>query len=212
MLDRIRSKDQKVICPISNSGYGTKSGEKYCTEESDLEPISIYGQTKVDAEKALLKSEKDAVALRLATVFGLSPRMRIDLLVNDFVYKAVIDGYIILYEGHFKRNFVHINDVARAMQHSIENFDTMKNQTYNIGLDEANISKLELAQKIREYIPGFRIHEDFNGKDPDKRNYIISNEKIRKTGFEAKISLDKGIEELIKGYNILIRNDPFKNI
>lgn len=211
MLDRIRTDEQKIICPITNSGYGTKTGEEVCTEESLLEPISLYGKTKVEIEKVLLESSKPAITLRLATVFGTSPRMRTDLLVNDFVFQAVTNKSIVLFEKHFKRNFVHVIDVARTFEHCIMNFDLMKNQAYNVGLDSANMSKFELAQKIREYIPEFEIYESKEGKDPDKRNYIVSNEKLRQTGFEARTSIDQGIKELIKGYKILIKNDPHKN-
>lgn len=211
-LNNLRSKNQKLIFPNTNSGYGAKSGEIYCTEETPLEPISFYGTTKVDAEKHLLKNEKDAITLRLATVFGTSPRMRSDLLVNDFVLRALRDGYVVLYEANFKRNYIHIKDVARCFQHCIENFDSMKNQTYNLGLEEANISKLELSEKIKKYVPKFEIICKEIGEDPDKRNYIVSNKKILSTGFETVFSLDDGIKELIKGYEILLKNDPCKNV
>lgn len=212
MIDELRRSDQKVIYPNTNSGYGTKSGEVFCTEETPLEPISLYGRVKCEAEKHLLESKKDAITLRLATVFGISPRMRTDLLVNDFVHKAMKDGYIIIYEKDFKRNFIHIKDVARAFEHCIENFDAMKNNAYNVGLEEANLSKAELAEKIKKYIPNFEIIYKEVGEDPDKRNYIVSNRKIMTTGFSPKYSLDDGIKELIKGYSILLKNDPYKNL
>ena len=216
LIDKLRDENQKIICPITNSGYGTKSGEVFCTEESLLEPITLYGRTKVEAEKALLNSQKPAVTLRLATVFGVSPRMRTDLLVNDFVLQAVTNNSIVLFEKDFKRNFVHIRDVASAFLYCIKNFERMiingKNQAYNFGLDSANMSKLELAKKIKEHIPEFEIYESVHGKDPDKRNYIVSNEKMRRAGFEAKISIDEGIKELIKVYGMILKNNPLENI
>lgn len=202
LLTRLRKPGQKIIYPTTNSGYGTKSGETYCTEETPLEPISLYGRTKVDAENLLLKSG-NAITLRLATVFGVSPRMRTDLLVNDFVYKAVRDRYIIIFEKHFKRNYIHIRDVARCFEHCIVNFEKMKGNAYNVGLQEANLSKEELALKIKEHVPGFFIHFSEIGNDPDKRNYIVSNEKIMATGFRCIYSLDFGIKELIRGYALI---------
>jgi nucleoside-diphosphate-sugar epimerase len=210
-LNNLRNENQILIYPNTNSGYGANTGELYCTEETPLEPISIYGETKVKAEQHLLDSKKPAITLRLATVFGFSPRMRLDLLVNDFVYQAVAVKGIGLFEGDFKRNYIHIRDVSRAFLHSIENFDVMKNEPYNVGIDDANLSKRELALKIKQYIPELSIY-DIEGKDPDKRNYIVSNEKIGRTGFESKFSLDDGIKELIKGYEILLKNNPLKNI
>ena len=214
MLNRIRSLDQMLIFPNTNSGYGAKTGEVFCTEETPLEPVSLYGRVKVEAEQSLLDSRKPAITLRLATVFGFSPRMRLDLLVNDFVYQAMTVGCIELFEKDFKRNYIHIRDVARAFQHAIENFEEMRsgeNQAFNLGLDNANLSKEELALKIRGYIPGFSIYEG-SGQDPDKRNYIVSNEKIRRTGFEPIFSLDDGIKELIKGYDILLKTNPLRNV
>jgi nucleoside-diphosphate-sugar epimerase len=210
MLNQMRSKDQLVIYPTTNSGYGTKSGEVYCTEETPLEPISLYGQTKSMAEAEFLASP-NAITLRLATVFGMSPRMRLDLLVNHFVYAAVTDGYIVIYEKHFKRNYIHIRDVADAFIHSIKNSEKMVGRPYNVGLDAANLSKEELAMKVKEYIPSFYIHFASVGTDPDKRNYIVSNQRLREAGFEAQISLDQGIQELLKGYRMMGRSD-FKNI
>ena len=211
-LNGMRSHNQKLIFPTTNSGYGTKSGEVFCTEETPLEPISLYGKTKVEAEKHLLESEKPAITLRLATVFGFSPRMRTDLLVNDFVFKAIRDGSVVIYEGDFKRNYIHIKDVARAFEHCIENFESMENEPYNVGLEDANLSKIELAEKIKSHIPKFEIIPMEIGEDPDKRNYIVSNQKILRAGFSPEFSLDEGIEELKKGYNILLKNEPFKNV
>ncbi|MFA7295957.1 MAG: NAD(P)-dependent oxidoreductase [Dehalococcoidia bacterium] len=202
LLNRIRRSDQKVVFPCTNSGYGTQSGEMYCTEETPLEPISLYGKTKVEAERILLDSG-NVVTLRFATVFGISPRMRLDLLVNDFVYKAVTEGYLVLYEEHFKRNYIHIRDAARAFIHAIEHFDAMKGEAYNAGLDEANLSKRELAEKVKQYVPNFYLHSAAVGEDPDKRNYVVSNDKIREQGFEAQVTLDEGITELLKGYRLM---------
>lgn len=209
-LSDVLSKDQRVLMPITNSGYGVGQDGIYCTEETPLNPISTYGQTKVDAEKIVLDRE-NSMSFRLATVFGMSSRMRLDLLVNDFTYRAVKDGFIVIFEGHFKRNYIHIRDVANAFIHGINNFDTMKGEAYNVGLSDANLSKLELCAKIKEHVPNFTIMEAEIGKDPDQRNYIVSNEKIEATGFKPQFSLDKGIKELIKGYTI-INNSKFSNV
>ncbi|MCJ7692507.1 MAG: NAD(P)-dependent oxidoreductase [Sedimentisphaerales bacterium] len=198
----VLSKDQRIIIPITNSGYGIGQKGKYCTEETPLNPVSFYGRTKVDAEKIVL-GKGNSISLRLATVFGTSPRMRIDLLVNDFTYRAVKDRFIVIFEGHFKRNYIHIRDVAKAFIHAIDNFDTMKNEPYNVGLSDANISKLELCARIKEQIPDFVYLEAEVGEDPDKRDYIVSNEKIEKTGFKPDYSVEMGIAELIKGYTII---------
>jgi len=210
LLDEITSKEQKILMPITNSGYGVGQEGIFCTEESPLKPISLYGQSKVDAEKIIL-DRGEAISFRLATVFGLSPRMRLDLLVNDFTYRAVKDGFIVVFEGHFKRNYIHIRDVVRAFIHGIENFESMKNEPYNVGLSDANLSKIELCNKIKEFVPNFTILEEEIGKDPDQRNYIVSNEKIEKTGFMPEYSLEFGIKELIKGYTI-INNNRFSNV
>ena len=210
LLCEMASKNQKIIFPTTNSGYGTTTGKIYCTEETPLNPISLYGQTKVDAEKVVL-DRGEAITFRLATVFGASPKMRIDLLVNDFVYRSVNDKSLVIFESHFKRNYIHIKDVANAFIHAIKNFEAMKNEPYNVGLSLANLSKLELAQKIKKYIPDLTIIEAPIGEDPDKRNYIVSNEKIEKTGFLPKFSLDDGIKELIKGYTI-INNSRYSNV
>ena len=202
LLNRLRSASQKVVSPCTNSGYGAKSGETYCTEDTPLEPISLYGVTKVQAEKELL-SRGSAISLRLATVFGPSPRMRRDLLVNDFVYRAVHDRFLVLYEPHFKRNFLHIEDVAEAFLHCLEHFPHMQGEAYNVGLDSANLSKLELAEMIKQHVPSFYIHRAEVGSDPDKRNYIVSNAKIRSKGFAAHHTLDEGIRQLILAYRML---------
>ncbi|MEX0715359.1 MAG: NAD(P)-dependent oxidoreductase [Planctomycetaceae bacterium] len=209
LLNRLRSPSQLVVYPVTNSGYGTKSGEVHCTEETPLEPITLYGRQKVEAEAELLGHGR-TIALRLATVFGMSPRLRLDLLVNHFVYAAVTDGYIVIFEKDFKRNYVHIRDVADCFVHCLEHADAMVGKPYNVGLDEANYSKEELALKVREHVPRFYLHFSELRSDPDKRNYIVSNQRLREAGFEAKRTLDDGIRELLKGYRMLGR-PPFKN-
>jgi nucleoside-diphosphate-sugar epimerase len=205
------SRDQRVLLPITNSGYGVGEAGKFCTEETPIRPVSLYGRDKVEVEKALLDKHPASISLRLATVFGMSPRMRLDLLVNDFTYRAYTDRFIVLFESHFKRNFIHVRDVARAFLHAIDRFDEMKGQIYNVGLSDANLSKLELCQQIQKHLPGFMIHESNVGKDPDKRDYIVSNEKIERTGYKPAFSLDDGIRELIKGF-AMIRNTKYSNI
>jgi len=209
-LINIRNKENKILFPTTNSGYGVGQEGIFCTEHTPLRPISLYGRLKVEAEKILLEAG-DVITLRLATVFGMSPRMRLDLLVNDFTYRAVTDRSIVLFESHFKRNYIHIRDVASVFIHSINNFDGMKNEPYNVGLSRANLSKKELCLQIKKHIPGFTIIESNVGEDPDKRNYIVSNEKIERTGFTPRYSLDDGIEELIKGYSIIKKN-AFGNV
>lgn len=209
-LCNVLSPSQKILMPVTNSGYGIGEEGVYCTEKTPLRPISTYGKTKVEAEEIILQRE-NSISFRLATVFGMSPRMRLDLLVNDFTYRAVKDGFIVIFEGHFKRNYIHIRDVARAFIHGIDNFESMKGEAYNVGLSDANLSKLELCSKIKEQVPHFTIMEAEIGQDPDQRNYIVSNEKIEATGFKPKYSLDNGITELIKGYTI-INNSKFSNV
>lgn len=205
LLLSLRKKEQKILFPCTNSGYGIGQKDKFCTEETPLRPISLYGVTKVDAEKAILEAG-NSISFRLATVFGVSPRMRTDLLVNDFVLKAIRDKYLVIFEGNFKRNYLHIRDVARVFLHGIENFEKMKGLPYNVGLSDANLSKLELCQKIKKHIPNFSFFESPLGEDPDKRDYIVSNERIEGTGFRPKYSLDDGIEELIKAFSFLNRS------
>ena len=202
MLLDMLSTEQRVLLPITNSGYGVGEAGKFCTEESPLRPVSLYGRLKVETEVRALERE-NTVSFRLATVFGMSPRMRTDLLVNDFVFRAVKDRAVVLFESHFKRNYIHIRDVSRAFIHALENFETMKGEPYNVGLSDANISKFELCEKIAEHVPGFTFIEAPIGEDPDKRDYIVSNEKIEATGFMPAYSLDDGIAELIKGYRML---------
>ncbi|MEE2760319.1 MAG: NAD-dependent epimerase/dehydratase [Pseudomonadota bacterium] len=210
MLCGLLSKEQMVIMPVSNSGYGIGEPGKFCTEETPLRPVSLYGTTKVEAEEILLE-KGGGVSLRLATVFGMSPRMRLDLLVNDFVYRAVNDQSLVLFESHFKRNYIHVRDVARAFLHVIDNHDDMQGEIYNVGLSDANLSKWELCQKIAEHIPSFQFMEAPIGEDPDKRDYIVSNEKIEATSYKPAHSLDMGIKELIKGYQ-MIRNSVYSNV
>ena len=210
LLNGLRSAYQLVVYPTTNSGYGTQTGELFCTEDTPLEPISLYGQTKTQAETELLQAP-NVITLRLATVFGMSPRMRLDLLVNHFVYAAATEGYLVIFEKDFKRNYIHIRDVADCFVHCIENSKRMAGRPYNAGLDAANLSKAELALKIKEYVPNFYVHFAAVGSDPDKRNYIVSNQRLREAGFEARRSLDDGIRELLIGYQMLGRG-RFKNI
>lgn len=205
MIVDLSRPDQRILYPNTNSGYGVGTPGEFCTEESPLNPISVYGTTKVEAEKYVLASGR-GLTFRLATVFGVSPRMRIDLLVNDFTYRAVTDRFVILFEAHFKRNYIHVRDVARAFLHAIDNFETMKGEPYNVGLSEANLSKMELCEEIKKQVPAFTIMEAPIGKDPDQRNYIVSNEKLEATGFKPTHSLQWGITELIKGYQVIRRN------
>jgi len=210
LANRLRSVSQLVIYPNTNSGYGTKTGEAFCTEDSPLEPISVYGRTKVDAEMALLGSE-NSITFRLATVFGASSRMRVDLLVNHFTYAAVTDRYIVIFEKDFKRNYIHVRDVADCFIYAIENSAKMRGRPYNLGLDDANLSKEQLALKVKDHIPDFYIHFAPIGEDPDKRDYVVSNQRLREAGFEARRGLDAGIKELIKAYKTLGRR-RFANI
>jgi nucleoside-diphosphate-sugar epimerase len=210
MLCRLASKSQWIIVPVTNSGYGVGEKGKPCTEESPLRPISTYGVTKVKAEEAVLQRE-NSISFRLATVFGLSPRMRLDLLVNDFVYRAVNDRAVMIFEGHFKRNYIHIRDVVRTFLHGMAHFDGMKGRPYNVGLEDANLSKLELCAVIKRHLPKFVYLEAPIGEDPDKRDYIVSNARILATGFKPEWNLDRGIQELIKGY-VILRNTIYSNV
>ncbi|MHB1608708.1 MAG: NAD-dependent epimerase/dehydratase family protein [Acidiferrobacter thiooxydans] len=210
LMLKLLSKDQIVLMPTTNSAYGTGDENNYCTEESPLRPISQYAIEKVEIEKELM-DHANSISFRLATVFGMSPRMRIDLLVNDFTYRAVYDRFVVLFESHFKRNYIHVRDVSRVFQHALNNFDKMKGQIYNVGLSDANVSKKELCEHIHKQLPDFIFIEAPVGKDPDQRNYIVSNAKIEATGFKPEFSLDRGIAELIKGYT-MIRNTRYGNV
>lgn len=210
LLLKLRTDNQKIIFPCTNSGYGVGQGESMCTEQSPILPVSLYGKTKMAAEKAVLEAG-NSLTFRFATLFGASPRMRLDLLVNDFVYRAVNDRSLIVFEGHFMRNYLHVRDAANAFIFAMENFEKMKGQCYNCGLSDANLSKLELCEKIKEYIPHFTYLEAPVGTDPDKRNYLVSNARIESYGFKPQYSLDDGIKELIKAYSI-IKNSSYGNV
>jgi nucleoside-diphosphate-sugar epimerase len=203
--------DQKLILPNTNSQYG--SSDSIITEESPFNPLSLYAKTKCDAENTML-AKGNGVSLRLATVFGVSPRMRTDLLVNDFVYKSVVDGYLVLFEAHFKRNYIHVQDIARTFQFVIENYEKCKGQAFNVGLSTANLSKLELAETIKKYIPSLVIKQDDFKEDFDKRNYIVSNEKLEALGWKPIYDLDYGIKQLMSAYKIVINknNQNFTNL
>lgn len=210
MMLKNMSKDQRILMPTTNSAYGTGDENNFCTEESPLRPISQYAIEKLEIEMQVMQ-QPNAISFRLATVFGMSPRMRIDLLVNDFTYRAVYDRFVVLFEAHFKRNYLHVRDVTRVFMHGIDNFDGMKGQIYNVGLSDANVSKMELCMAIKKQIPDFVFPEAAVGKDPDQRNYIVSNAKIEATGFKPAHSLDMGIADLIKGYT-MIKNTRYGNV
>jgi nucleoside-diphosphate-sugar epimerase len=210
MICRLTSTTQRILMPVTNSGYGIGQKGIHCTEDTPLNPISLYGITKVKAEEAILQRE-NSISFRLATVFGVSPRMRIDLLVNDFVYRAINDRAVVIFEGHFKRNYIHVRDVVRVFIHGLDNFEQMKGRPFNVGLDDANLSKLELCVVIKNHLPKFVFLEAPIGEDPDKRDYIVSNARIAATGFKPEWNLDRGIQELIKGFTIL-RNTLYSNV
>ena len=210
LLLKLISKNQLILMPTTNSAYGSGDKNNFCTEESPLSPISRYAIDKVEIEKSLMQ-HPNAISFRLATVFGMSPRMRIDLLVNDFTYRAVYDGFVVLFESHFKRNYVHVKDVSRVFQHALLNHEKMCGQIYNVGLSEANVSKWELCERIKKHLPNFTFLEAPLGKDPDQRNYIVSNEKLESTGYKTAYSLDHGIEELIKGFT-MVKNTKYGNV
>jgi nucleoside-diphosphate-sugar epimerase len=210
MMLGLIAKDQLVIMPTTNSAYGSGDANNFCTEESPLNPISQYALDKVEVEKKLMQ-HPSTISLRLATVFGASPRMRIDLLVNDFVHRAVNDHFMVLFEAHFKRNFIHIRDISRVFLHAIDSSSRMVGNIYNVGLSSANLSKLELCQSIAEHIPDFVFLEAEVGVDPDQRNYIVSNAKLESTGFSTMFDLNYGIKELIQAFTIL-RNRKYGNI
>ncbi len=210
LILQLRSKDQMILYPTTNSGYGIGQKDKYCDEQTPLNPLSLYGKLKCEAEKALLDSGQ-VITFRLATAFGVSPRMRLDLLVNDFTYRAVYDRFIVLFEAHFKRNYIHVRDVAKAFVHGINHFQEMKNHAYNVGLSEANLNKTELCEEIKKHVPEFYFVESKIGEDPDKRDYIVSNEKIEKIGYRPDFSISEGIAELVKGYKV-IKSNLYANI
>lgn len=199
---RLRSREQRILFPVTNSGYGVGEHGRHCTEETPLRPISLYGRTKVDAEQVVLEAG-NSLAFRLATAFGASPRMRLDLLVNDFTYRAVTDRVVVLFEAHFKRNYIHVRDIARAFVHGMRTFESMQGRAYNVGLSDANLSKYELCEVIRSIVPAFQFFKADIGEDPDKRDYIVSNERLERTGFRPQVSLKQGIRELVKAYRML---------
>jgi nucleoside-diphosphate-sugar epimerase len=204
-LLELRHADQWIVYPTTNSGYGVGQTGLHCTEASPLRPISLYGRLKVEAEQRVLDAGR-SITLRLATAFGISPRMRLDLLVNDFVYRAVVDRFLVLFEAYFKRCFIHVRDIARAFLHAIDHAEALCGNAYNVGLDDANLDKRELCQAIQRHVPSFVWAEAAVGDDPDQRNYIVSNAKLLATGFRPAVSLDDGLAELVRGYQILRRN------
>lgn len=210
MAVKLLNPSQRIVYPTTNSGYGVGTKGEMCTEETPLNPISLYGTTKCDAEKAVLDNG-NGITLRLATVFGMAPRMRVDLLVNDFTYRAVTDRAVVIFEGNFKRNYIHVRDVSKAFRHMLANYDKLNNNAFNVGLSDANLSKLELCERIKRFIPEFSYLESPIGEDPDKRDYIVSNAKIEASGWSPDHSLDAGIQELIRGYR-MIRNSKFSNV
>jgi nucleoside-diphosphate-sugar epimerase len=207
-----KGKDKKILYPNTNSGYGIGVGQTECTEESPLNPISVYGNTKCAAEN-FLRANTDAIIFRLATVFGVSTRMRTDLLVNDFVYKAITDKYIVVFERNFKRNFIHIRDVANAFVFMLDRYDAHKGEVFNVGLSDANLNKQELLEKIQKHVPDFAVSYNDFYEDPDKRDYIVSNKKIEDTGWRTTWNLDKGIQELIMAYQMIVprMSSEFRN-
>ncbi|OUV99217.1 MAG: hypothetical protein CBD16_08535 [Betaproteobacteria bacterium TMED156] len=205
-----KSKNQLLIFPCTNSGYGVGEEGIFCDEDTPMRPVSIYGKLKVELEKYLLQ-KGDCLTFRFATVFGMSPRMRLDLLVNDFTYRAVVDKTLVLFEAHFKRNYLHVRDASRAFIHAIDNYSSMAGEPFNVGLSDANLSKKELCETIQKTVSDFKFIISEIGKDPDQRNYLISNEKIEKYGFSTSVGLQAGIEELVKGFQVMRRNQ-FSNI
>jgi nucleoside-diphosphate-sugar epimerase len=205
VIAQTASSQQMLIFPSTNSGYGVGEEGIHCTEETPLRPVSLYGRLKVEIESMLL-DRGDCVTFRFATLFGISPRMRLDLLVNDFTYRALTDRCLVLFEAHFKRNYLHVRDAARAFLHVLKNYQTMKSRPYNVGLSSANLSKLELCQVIKRHVPQLQVIEAALGEDPDKRNYVVSNARIEQSGYHAQIGLDDGVKELIRGYTVLRQN------
>ena len=204
------SPSQRVIMPTTNSAYGSGDINNFCDENSPLNPLSLYAKDKVTVEKVLMENE-NATSFRLATVFGISPRMRLDLLVNNFAFRAITDKFVVVFEGHFKRNYIHVLDVVQAFNLALDNETSFKGQIFNVGLSEANISKIELCVEIEKLLPGFTFLEAPLGKDPDQRNYIVSNQKIESFGFKPQITLQDGLTELIKGLP-MFNHKPFTNI
>jgi nucleoside-diphosphate-sugar epimerase len=209
LLNRARTPGQLLVFPATNSGYGTRTGDTMCDEDTPLEPVSVYGRTKVQAESEVLQTP-NVIALRLATVFGMSSRMRLDLLVNDFVHTAITAGSLVIFEKDFARNFVHVRDVADCVLHCLDHAAAMAGRPYNVGLDSANMSKEALALKIKAHIPQLSIHFADIGRDPDRRNYLVCHDRLRAAGFEPRRTLDEGIRELITGFRMMPRS-PYEN-
>jgi nucleoside-diphosphate-sugar epimerase len=201
---RLKAPGQMLVFPSTNSGYGIGQADIHCDEDTPLRPVSLYGRLKVEAE-AIVLEPGDAISFRFATLFGTSPRMRLDLLVNDFVFRAVRDRSIVLFEPDFTRNYLHVRDAGRAFVHALANYGQMAGRPYNVGLSDANLSKRELCDVIRRHVGDFHVHVGDLGKDPDQRNYIVSNARIEATGFRPAYSLDQGIAELVKGCRIIGR-------
>jgi nucleoside-diphosphate-sugar epimerase len=199
---KLVSKEQFILMPTTNSAYGSGDKNNFCDENSPLNPLSQYAREKVEVEKEIM-ARKNSVSFRLATVFGMSPRMRLDLLVNEFVLRAIKDKFVVLFEGNFKRNYIHVQDVSQAFLLALKNIDNFNGEIFNVGLSEANISKHELCQKIQNLMPDFYFTEAPISKDPDQRNYVVSNKKIEALGFEPKFNLDRGLKELIMGITTL---------
>jgi nucleoside-diphosphate-sugar epimerase len=209
MLQKLSSA-QQIIMPTTNSAYGSGDENNFCDEKSPLNPLSLYARDKVEVERALMQYE-NATSFRLATVFGVSPRMRLDLLVNNFVYRAITDGFITVFEGHFKRNYIHVDDVVQAFNLAIDHYEHFKGEIFNVGLSQANISKIELCKEIQKFIPSFVYFEEALRKDPDQRNYVVSNKKIELRGFTPKVNLQEGLSELVKGLKMFNQNQ-FTNL
>lgn len=197
MLVGMMSKDQKIVYPTTNSGYGIGEKDAYCTEKSPLNPLSLYGRTKADAEAEVL-GRVNGLSFRLATVFGTSPRMRWDLLVNDFTLRAVQDRCLVLFEADFRRNYIHVEDVCSTFIYGLENYDRLRGECFNLGLSSANLTKRQLAEKIKEIVADIVVIESPIGTDPDKRDYLVSNEKLESTGWRPAVSIEQGIRELVK--------------
>ena len=209
LLDQL-SADQRIIMPTTNSAYGSGDKDNYCDESSPLNPLSLYARDKVIVEKSLME-HPNATSFRLATVFGISPRMRLDLLVNNFTYRAISDGFVVVFEGHFKRNYIHVLDVVQAFNLALNEEELFSGEIFNVGLSEANISKLDLCKEIQSLIPTFSYLEGALRKDPDQRNYVVSNQKIEALGFKPEVSLQSGLNELIKGLQ-MFNHKPFTNL
>jgi nucleoside-diphosphate-sugar epimerase len=209
LIDKLSS-NQRILMPTTNSAYGSGDHDNLCDENSELKPLSLYAKDKVTVEKALMNFT-NATSFRLATVFGISPRMRLDLLVNNFVFRAVSDGFIVIFEGHFKRNYIHLHDVVSAFNMAIKSENDFRGEIFNVGLSEANLSKIQLCDEIKKILPSFTYLEAPYGKDPDQRNYIVSNAKIEALGFKPTKSLQIGLRELVKGIK-MYDSKPYTNL